>query len=150
MSQDITTQAQEDTTQAQAMTTQENREVVPSPHKQVTTMAFHLRDFTRMNPPTFYGCKVDEETQELIDEVSKIHLYMGFYTSEKFELSTYQLKDVARAWYVQWRDNRPLRGGTVTWEIFEATFLDQLFPREMREEKSGGVHQPSSRRKECP
>ena len=65
----------------------------------------------------------------------KYNLYMGFYTSEKFELSTYQLKDVARAWYVQWRDNRPLRDGSVTWEIFKATFLDRFFLRKMREEK---------------
>ena len=60
---------------------------------------------------------------------------MAFSTSEKVELAIYQLKDVAQAWYVQWRDNRSLRGGRVTWEIFKATFLYRLFPREMKEEK---------------
>ena len=67
-----------------------------------------------MNPPSFYGFKVNEDAQEFIDEVSKMHLAVGLSTSEKAELATYQLKDVAQASYVQWRDNKPLRGGVVT------------------------------------
>ena len=69
--------------------------------------------------------------------------------SEKAEFSTYQLKDVAQTWYVQWRDNRPLRGGPVTWEIFKETFLDWFFSRKMREEKVTD-HQSTSRREKCP
>ena len=42
---------------------------------------------------------------------------------------------MAQAWFVKWRDNRPLRGGHLTWEIFKKTFLDRFFPREMREAK---------------
>ena len=42
---------------------------------------------------------------------------------------------MAQTWYVQWRDNRPLRGSPVTWEICKEAFLDRLFPREIREEK---------------
>ena len=60
---------------------------------------------------------------------------MGLATSEKAELATYQLKDVAQAWYVQWSDNRPLRGKHKTWEVFKKTFLDRFFPREKREAK---------------
>lgn len=88
-----------------------------------------------MNPPTFYGYKVDEDPQEFIDEFYKILFAMRSSTSEKFELATYQLKDVSQAWYVQWRDNRPLMGGPLTWEIFKNAFLDRFFHREMREEK---------------
>ena len=60
---------------------------------------------------------------------------MGLSTREKSNLATYQLKDVAQAWYVQWRDNRPLRGGPVTWEVFKKYFLDRFFPMEKREAK---------------
>ena len=60
---------------------------------------------------------------------------MGLTTSEKAELATYQLKDVTQIWYVHRRDNWPLRGGPVTWEIFKKAFLDRLFPREKREAK---------------
>ena len=60
---------------------------------------------------------------------------MGFSTSEKAELATYNLKDVAQAWFVQWRDKRSLRGGPLTWEIIKKAFLD-FIPREMREVKA--------------
>ena len=53
--------AQADTVQAQAMMVKANRELVPHPHQQVTTMASRLRDFTRINPPTFYGSMVEED-----------------------------------------------------------------------------------------
>ena len=46
---------------AQAMTADENREAITRADQQVATMAYHLRDFTRINPPTFYGSKVEEE-----------------------------------------------------------------------------------------
>ena len=66
------------------------------------------------------------------DEVYKIHYAVGLTTSDKDELGTYQLKNAAQTWYVQWRDNRPLRGGPVTWEIFKKAFIDRFFPREKR------------------
>ena len=47
----------------------------------------------------------------------------------------YQLKDVSQTWYLQWRDNRELRAGLVTWEIIKNSFLDSFFPRDLRESK---------------
>ena len=67
-----------------------------------------------MNPPTFYGSKIEEEPQEFIDEVYKILFAMGLPTSEKAELPTYQLKNVDQAWDAQSKDNRPLMGGSMT------------------------------------
>ena len=119
--------------QAKAMMAQANRELVPRPKQQVTIVASRLRELTRMNPPIFYRSKVDKYPQEFRDEVTKILLVMGLSTSEKAELATYQLKDVSQEWYVKWRDNRPLRGCSLTWEIFKMAFLDRFFPREMRE-----------------
>ena len=95
----ITTQAQAITTQAQAMMTQANREVVPRAKQHFGTMSSHSRDFTRMNPPSFYWSKVEEDPQELIDETYKILYDMGLNTSEKVELVTYQLDDVSQTWY---------------------------------------------------
>ena len=60
---------------------------------------------------------------------------MGFSSSEKSELATYELKDMSHVWYVQLRDNRPLTGGPMTWEMFKKNFLYQFFPREKREDK---------------
>ena len=114
---------------------QASREVVPRENQHVGTMASHLRDFNRMNPPTFYGYKVYENPQYFIDYVYNILYAMELTTSEKAELATYQLKDVGKAWYVQWRDNRPLRGEPVTWEVFKKAFLDRFFHREKLEAK---------------
>ena len=96
------------------MTTQANREVVPRVNQRVGITSSRLRDFTRMNPPTFYGSNIEEDTHEFIDEIYKTLYAMGLNTSEKVELTTYQLKDVGQTWYVQWRYNRPIRGGPVT------------------------------------
>ena len=82
-----------------------------------------------MNPHTFYGYKVEIDPQEVINEVYKRLLAVGLLTLEKDKLATYQLKDVAQAWFVQWRDNRPLIGNPLTWEIFKKAFLHRFFPR---------------------
>ena len=39
-----------------------------------------------MNPPEFYGSKLNEDPQEFIDEIFKIVDIMGVTTSEKAEL----------------------------------------------------------------
>ena len=106
------------------MTAQPNPDVDPCPNV-----------FTRMSPPTFYGSNFYENPQEFLDEVYKVLYSMGVSSSEKDELSSYQLKDVAQTWYVHWRDNRSLRGCLLTWEMCMAVFLDTYFPRGMREEK---------------
>ncbi|XP_069151902.1 uncharacterized protein [Solanum lycopersicum] len=72
-------------------------------------MASRQSDFTRMNPPTFYGSKIDEEPKQFVDEVSKIILAMGLSIREKAEFVTYQLKDVAQAWVDEARDKRKSR-----------------------------------------
>ena len=37
--------------------------------------------------------------------------------------------------YIKRKDNRALRGGTLTWEIFRRAFLDRFFRRDQREAK---------------
>ena len=93
--------AQAITTQAHVITTQANREVVPRENQHASTMASHLRDFTRMNPFIFRESEVDEDPQFFIDEVSKILFAMGVSTTEKAELAAYQLNDVAQTLYNQ-------------------------------------------------
>ena len=69
------------------MMAQANRDITPHPHQQGTTMASRLRNFARMNPPTFYGCDIDEDPQEFLDEVYKVLYAMGITSSEKSELA---------------------------------------------------------------
>ena len=46
------------------------------------TTASRIRDFTRMNPPTFFGFKVEEDPQGFIDEVFKVVYAMGISSKE--------------------------------------------------------------------
>ena len=55
--------AEDATAQAQVVMAQDNQKVVPRPHKQIATMASHLRDFTTMYPPTFNRSTVEEGPQ---------------------------------------------------------------------------------------
>ena len=89
-----------------------------------------------MNPPTFYGSKIKEDSQEFIDEVYKILYSMGLSTSEKAEFSTYQLKDLSQTWYSQWRDNTLFRGRPVTWEDLKKAFHDRFYPKEKHNVKA--------------
>ena len=96
LSHDITNQAQDAKVKGQAMTTQAIRYIAPHPQQQVTTMASSLRDFSRINLSTFNKSRVDEDPQEFINEAYRIQYAMGVCLSEKAELATYQLKDVAQ------------------------------------------------------
>ncbi|WMV29170.1 hypothetical protein MTR67_022555 [Solanum verrucosum] len=89
----------------------------------------------RMNPPEFYGSKMNEDPQEFIDEVHKMLDIMGVTPVEKAELAAYQLKGVAQVWFNQWKETRTEEMDLIQWERFKNAFLDRFFPIEMREAK---------------
>ena len=131
----MNSQANGVTSQVKAMMAQVNLKVGPHVPQHSSTMESRLRVFTRMNPPMFHRSKAEEDPQDFLYEVYKILFVMGVTTDEKAELAAYQLKDVEKTCYALCRDNRFLRGGPVTCEIFKRDFLDQFFPRELRESK---------------
>ena len=38
---------------------------------------------------------------------------IGVNSREKAELDSYQLRDVAQVWYIQWKDNRSVESGPI-------------------------------------
>ena len=96
------------------------------------TTASRIRYFTRMNPPTFFGPKVQEDPQGFIDEVFKVLDAMCVSPQEKAELAAYQLKNVAQVWYEQWKDERPVIEGRIIWGAFKMDFIDRFFTLELR------------------
>ena len=61
-----------------------------------STTSSRIREFTRMNPPTFFDSKVEKYQQGFIDEVFKVLDAMVVSSKEKVEISTYYLKDVVQ------------------------------------------------------
>ncbi|PHT30800.1 Carotenoid 9,10(9',10')-cleavage dioxygenase 1, partial [Capsicum baccatum] len=75
------------------------------------TASARIRGFTRMNPPSFFGSKSDEDPQEFLD------------------------KDVAHTWFKQWKVESVGDAWPIEWEEFATVFLDIFFPLELRESK---------------
>ncbi|TMW91227.1 hypothetical protein EJD97_014606 [Solanum chilense] len=71
-SQAMTSKSNSFTCQVQDVTVQVNREVGPHMPPHANTMAYHLIDFTRKNPPMFFGSKFDEDPQYFLDESYRI------------------------------------------------------------------------------
>ena len=63
------------------------------------TTIYKIRDFTRMNPPTFFDSKVQEDPQGFINQVIKVLDSMGVSSQEKVEPAAYQLKDMDQVLY---------------------------------------------------
>ncbi|TMX00127.1 hypothetical protein EJD97_001356 [Solanum chilense] len=85
----------------QVLATQVTREttVQVNPNARITDSM--IMNSTRMNPPTFFVSKVEEDPQRFIDEVLKVLDAMDVSSEEKVKLATYQLKDVDQVWYEQ-------------------------------------------------
>lgn len=65
----------------------------------VYTPNSRLRDFMRMNPPTFHGTMVDEDLQCFMNEVFQVVDSISVTPRRIVELAAYKLKDVKKVWF---------------------------------------------------
>ncbi|TMX01159.1 hypothetical protein EJD97_025037 [Solanum chilense] len=67
----------------QVLDTKVSRDTKVQVNPNARTTRSRIRNFTKMNPPTFFGCKVEEEPQGFIHEVFKLIDAMGVTSQEK-------------------------------------------------------------------
>ena len=70
-----------------------------------------------------------------IEEPQKVFDFMHVADDELVELVAYQLKNVSRTWFDQWKKGRAEGAPTASWAWFEEAFLGHFFPQELREAK---------------
>uniref|UniRef100_M1DXR0 Gag-pol protein n=1 Tax=Solanum tuberosum TaxID=4113 RepID=M1DXR0_SOLTU len=94
-----------------------------------------IREFLRMNPPSFKGSSTAEDPGNFIKELQKVFEVMHVADAKRVELASYQLKCNVRTWFDQWKKSRADDAPFLSWTVFESAFLDSFFPRELREAK---------------
>nr|AAT39297.2 Gag-pol protein, putative [Solanum demissum] len=94
-----------------------------------------IHEFLGMNPLSFIGSSTTEDPENFIEELKKIFEVMHVVDTERVELAAYQLNDVARTWFDQWKGGRVKNAPPANWACFEEAFLGHFFPRELREAK---------------
>ena len=85
----------------QVLSTQVSKDsrVQVNPNSSTTTS--RIRNFTRMNPLTFFGSKVEGNPKVFVDEVFKVLDAMRVNSHKKVEIAAYQLKNLSQVLYEQ-------------------------------------------------
>ncbi|WMV46212.1 hypothetical protein MTR67_039597 [Solanum verrucosum] len=58
-----------------------------------------IREFLRMNPPSFTSSSVTEDPKNFVEELQKVSEIMHVADTERVELAAYEMKGVARIWF---------------------------------------------------
>ena len=87
-----------------------------------------IREFLRMNPLSFTGLITIEDLENFVEELKKFFDVMHVADTERVELVAYQLKNVARTWFDQWKKGSDEDVPHPSWVCFEEAFLDCFFP----------------------
>ncbi|WMV42358.1 hypothetical protein MTR67_035743 [Solanum verrucosum] len=78
-----------------------------------------VSEFLRMNPPSFTCSSVTENLENFVEKLQKVFEIMHIVDTERVELAAYQMNDVARIWFDQWKKNRVEGAPLVSCVCFE-------------------------------
>ena len=72
-----------------------------------------------MNPASFVGSSTTEDPENFVEELKKVFDVIHEVDSERIELAAYQMKNVARTWFDEWKENRDEYAPHPSWVCFE-------------------------------
>ncbi|KAK4715864.1 hypothetical protein R3W88_014202 [Solanum pinnatisectum] len=75
-----------------------NQAVQQRENRQERADTTRIREFLRMNPPSFTGSSVTEDPENFVEELQKAFEIMHVADAERVELAAYQMKVVVRIW----------------------------------------------------
>ncbi|WMV08768.1 hypothetical protein MTR67_002153 [Solanum verrucosum] len=78
-----------------------------------------IREFLRMNPPSFTGSSTTKDLENFIEELQKVFEIMHIVDAERVELPAYQLKNVVRTWFDPWKKGRAEGAPPASWVCFD-------------------------------
>lgn len=81
-----------------------------------------------MNPSSFTGSRTTEDSKNFIKELKKVFDVIHAADTGRFDLATYQVNNVARTWFDQWKEVDLKHAPSVRWTYFEKAFLGLFFP----------------------
>lgn len=73
----------------QVLATQVTRDERVHVNPNANTTTLRIRNFTRMDPSTFYGSNIEEDPQGFINELFKVFVAISVCSQEKEELVAY-------------------------------------------------------------
>uniref|UniRef100_M1E188 Retrotransposon gag protein n=1 Tax=Solanum tuberosum TaxID=4113 RepID=M1E188_SOLTU len=62
-----------------------------------------IREFLRMNPSSFTGSSTIKDLENISEEVKQVFDVMHVTDTARVELASYQMKNVSRTWFDQWK-----------------------------------------------
>ena len=75
-----------------------------------------------MNPPNFTGSSTTKDPENFVKELKKVFDVMHVNIN-RVELAAYQLKNITRTWFDQWKKGRDEDEPYPSWAYFEIFFV---------------------------
>lgn len=82
-----------------------------------------------MNPRSFTNSSTIKDPKNFVEDLKKVLDVMHVIGVERVKLVAYQLENVVRTWFDQWKEGRDEDAQHPGWACYEEAFLGSLFPR---------------------
>lgn len=104
------------------------QEMQPPAQDMVDRNVARLKQFQKMNPPTFKGVKDPTVAEEWVLKLEKMFKRMGYNSTEKVTLATYMLESEADHWWTSMEQILLAKYTEITWKVFLDAFNEQYIP----------------------
>lgn len=88
-----------------------------------------IGEFLRMNHPSFTGLITIKDLENFVEEQKKVFDVMHIGDTKRVELVAYQLKNMPRTWFDQWKDDRYEDAPHPSWPVLKKISLGVSFPK---------------------